>query len=79
MKYCDKCKKMEESGLDLIDVDEYPFKEGDRVVHIKDPDWTGVIIHIDRNLPHPTTCEVLWDGYDNTNVHWTNKLSLINE
>jgi hypothetical protein len=54
---------------------EYTFKftEGDRVSHVKEPDAIGIIQEVDRNIPDPTTCVVLWnDGFKG--VHWTNKL-----
>ena len=53
---------------------EYPFQEGDRVSHIKDGSLVGVVVHIDRNFAHHTTCNVLWDGYLEDDIQWTNKL-----
>lgn len=54
--------------------DEYPFTEGDTVCHITDTSLTGTILLIDRNLPHPTTCNVLWDHDVEIDIQWTNKL-----
>ncbi len=52
----------------------YPITEGDRVRHIKDSSMSGIVTHIDRNLPHPTTCNVHWDGDLDEDIQWTNKL-----
>lgn len=56
---------------------DYPFKVRDRIHHISD-DAEGVIVSIDTNMPHPTTCRVLWDDAvgetDITDIQWTNKL-----
>lgn len=61
-------------------MDEYPFVVGDRVYHIKDPSWTGEVIHIDRNLPHPTTCVIRWDDEEyEDSICWTNKFLRIEE
>lgn len=64
----------------------YPFTEGDTVCHISDQSLIGVVTKIDRNLPHPTTCNVRWnDNSDNLpmddlsddDIQWTNKLVLL--
>lgn len=56
---------------------DYPFQEGDRVCHIKEQGLQGVVTKIDRNLPHPTTCNVKWDGDDFIDIQWTNKLNKV--
>jgi hypothetical protein len=53
---------------------DYPIKVGDRVKHYRDSDCVGVVTHIDMNLPHPTTCNVIWEGDDKEDIQWTNKL-----
>ena len=55
-------------------MNEYPVTEGDMVYHVKDQDLVGVVTHVDRNLPHPTTCNVLWEGTEDDDIQWTNKL-----
>jgi hypothetical protein len=53
-----------------------PFCVGQRVRHIKD-DVEGVVLSIDYNIPHPTTCRVHWDDDTNpegSDTQWTNKL-----
>lgn len=58
-------------------MEEYPFIEGDRVCHIRDENLIGQITHIDRNIPHPTTCNIKWDDCEIDDIQWTNKLVLI--
>jgi len=52
----------------------YPITEGDHVCHIKDYSICGIVIHIDRNLEHPTTYNVIWDDCIGVDIQWTNKL-----
>ena len=60
------------------DRDEYGFTSGDIVHHIKDNSAIGLIKSIDRNLPHPTTCCVVWgDDPQAEDIIWTNKLTRI--
>jgi len=56
---------------------EYPVKEGDIVSHYRDYTLIGVVKLIDYNLPHPTTCTVLWSGDNISDIQWTNKLVVI--
>ena len=58
----------------MIENYEYPFIEGDRVQHYRDINLVGCVQEIDRNLPHPTTCTILWDGYLEVDIHWSNKI-----
>ena len=52
--------------------DIYPVKTGDRVKHIR-TGRVGVVLEIDRNFRHPTTCDVELD--DGTQTHfWTDTL-----
>ena len=55
----------------------YPVKEGDRVYNIKEPDVYGTVIHVDRNIPHPTTCNIKWDDCDGLDIKWTNKIEKV--
>ena len=59
-------------------VEDFDFKVGDRVCHVKDNNLCGQIIYIDFNLiaggESSTTCLVLWDGGDVGDIQWTNKL-----
>ena len=53
---------------------------GDRVTHIKDAGSSGTVTHIDDNLIEGysvTTCLVVWDGCDEPDIQWTNKLEKI--
>ncbi len=54
------------------------LKVGDRVELIKEPGLVGVVTKIDQNLLDlgyaATTCCVLWDGHEEPDVQWTNKL-----
>lgn len=62
---------------------EYPFEVGDTVRHRNCLALTGVVTHIDKNLPHPTTCLVRWennsgnlprDDNSDDDIQWTNRL-----
>ena len=53
---------------------EYPFEIGDRVCHHNDYSLTGIVTYIDRNFPHPTACNVLWDDCIRTDPQFTDKL-----
>lgn len=57
-----------------LDLEEYGLYVGMRVQHIRDASWVGVVVDIDRNLQHPTTCQVRWDDTGNVDVQSTNKL-----
>lgn len=54
--------------------DQYGFTQGDEVFLIKEPTMVGVVAQIDRNLPHVTTCKVIWNGDSTADVQWTDKL-----
>ena len=59
---------------------EYPIEVGDAVCHRREPSLIGEVVHIDRNLPHPTTCNVRWISYDAEGIDdivWTNKIAKI--
>lgn len=58
-------------------MNEYNVSVGDRVFLIKQPSLKGEVVAIDSNLPNLTTCEVLWCGYHNIDVQWTNKLEVL--
>lgn len=53
---------------------EYPVEVGDAVMHYRDSSYVGKVVHIDRNLPHPTTCLVKWEDCFALDMQWTNKL-----
>ena len=58
----------------------FHLQVGDRVNHVKDYSWSGVIVHIDGNLIEAygvTTCNVKWDGIEDLDIQWSNKLVLI--
>jgi hypothetical protein len=57
---------------------EYPVKEGDPVYHIKDLSLIGIVTHVDKNIAHPTTCNVLWNGEREEDIMWTNKIIKMN-
>lgn len=55
------------------------FKVGDRVHHVKEPMWTGTIVHLDSIITgyDVTTALVVWDDAapgDEPDIQWTNKL-----
>lgn len=54
-------------------MNEYPVHVMQRIRHIKD-DVEGIVLSIDTNLPHPTTCRVLWDDSSEEDIQWTNKI-----
>lgn len=57
---------------------KWKFKEGDKVVHLRDSSWIGTVTTVDRNFPDPTTVIVRWDEpeYDDS-VIWTNMLNKV--
>ena len=56
----------------------YPVKVGDRVSHIGDGVVLGTVTHVDTNLKHITTCNVIWDDQpDEVDIQWTNKLLVV--
>lgn len=59
---------------------EFWLNPGDRVEHVGDPGDYGVVLSIDDNLIESygvTTCLVLWDGCNSTDIQWTNKLAMV--
>lgn len=55
-------------------MNQYNVDVGDTVCHVKDYELIGQVVSIDRNLDDITTCLVVWDGSESTDIQWTNKL-----
>lgn len=64
---------------------EFHLKVGDKVQHVKDDSFVGIITHIDENLIPDygvTTCNVQWCDCeyppdDAGDIQWTNKLVVV--
>lgn len=81
--YCiERYRRYKKNQVDIVDeyiYEGYPVRIHDRIKHVSD-DVCGTVISIDCNLPHPTTCCVIWDDdpYQIPDIQWTNKLIPIN-
>lgn len=56
------------------------FAVGDRVVHVKDPSWIGVVLSVDENWQDAPTCfEIQWEDDGSKDIQWTNKFEVLDE
>ena len=65
---------------DLISIqwdnEDVGFEVGDRVVHVKDPTWVGVVREIDDS---GDAFLIEWDDGSGIEPQWTNKYELLEE
>lgn len=60
----------------MENLEDVGFEVGDRVVHVKDETWTGVVQEIDDS---GDAFSIEWDDGAGIESQWTNKYELLEE
>lgn len=58
----------------MENLEDLGFEVGDRVVHVEDETWTGVVLSIDGN---GNAFSIRWDESGDVDPQWTNRFQLL--